>query len=66
MMAKTTPIEFFKQVRQEANKVTWPSRRETLVTTAMVVLMAAMAAIFFLFVDKILEIGVRFVLGIGG
>ena len=66
MMAKTTPIEFFKQVRQEASKVTWPSRRETLVTTAMVVLMAAMAAIFFLFVDKILEIGVRFVLGIGG
>ena len=66
MMAKTTPVEFFKQVRQEANKVTWPSRRETLVTTAMVLLMGAMAAIFFLLVDKILEIGVRFVLGIGG
>ncbi len=65
-MAKTTPIEFMRQVRQEANKVTWPSRKETLTTTGMVFLMVTVMAIFFFFIDQILAVGVRTVLGLGG
>jgi len=46
-------------------KVTWPSRKETMITTAMVLLMSVMAAIFFLLVDQILSIGVKYILGLG-
>ncbi len=63
-MAKASPIQFVREVRQEISKVTWPTRKETLVTTAMVFLMAVMAAIFFLVVDEVLSIGVRFILGL--
>ena len=59
------PFEFIQQVRQEASKVIWPSRRETLVTTGMVLLMAVFASLFFTVVDEGLRIGVGFVLGIG-
>jgi len=65
-MAKTSPTEFLKQVRQEAAKVTWPSRKETMITTGMVFVMAVAAALFFLVVDQILQFGVRFILGLGG
>jgi preprotein translocase subunit SecE len=65
-MAKTSPVEFARQVRQEASKVTWPTRKETLVTTAMVFLLSASAAVFFLVVDQILNFGVRFLFGLGG
>jgi preprotein translocase subunit SecE len=65
-MAKTSPVEFARQVRQEASKVTWPTRKETLVTTAMVFLLSTAAAVFFLLVDQILNFGVRFLLGLGG
>ncbi len=65
-MAKTSPAEFFRQVRREAVKVTWPSRKETMVTTGMVFLMVTFMAIFFLIVDQILAFGVRLLLGIGG
>ena len=65
-MSKTNVGEFFKQVRQETQKVTWPNRKETLVTTTMVLLMVLAAAMFFFFVDQTLNIGVRFVLGLGG
>jgi preprotein translocase subunit SecE len=65
-MAKTSPAEFFKQVRQEASKVTWPTRKETTITTAMVFAMAFLAAIFFFLVDQVLQFGVRAVLGLGG
>jgi preprotein translocase subunit SecE len=58
--------EFFQQVRQEASKVTWPSRKETLITTGMVFVMVIACSIFFLLVDLILARGVQFVLGIGG
>jgi preprotein translocase subunit SecE len=61
---KTSPIEFFRQVRQEANKVTWPSRKETLVTGAMVFLMVAITGTFFLVVDQILSYAVRLLLGV--
>ncbi len=64
-MAKTSPIEFMRQVRQEASKVTWPTRKETLVTTGMVFVMVAVMAVFFFFVDQILAFGVRLILGFG-
>jgi preprotein translocase subunit SecE len=64
-MAKVSPIEFFRQVRQETAKVTWPSRKETLVTTAMVFLMGLVAALFFFVVDSVLRFAVQLILGLG-
>jgi preprotein translocase subunit SecE len=63
---KTSPGEFARQVRQETNKVTWPTRKETLVTTAMVFAMSSLAAIFFFVVDWVVSHGVRLILGLGG
>jgi preprotein translocase subunit SecE len=65
-MAKTNPAQFIQEVRQEASKVTWPSRKETGVSTAMVFVMVIISAIFFMIVDWFLKIGVKSVLGIGG
>ena len=65
-MAKTSPAQFIRQVRQETAKVTWPSRKETLVTTMMVFIMVALAAVFFLIVDQVFSFVVGLVLGIGG
>jgi preprotein translocase subunit SecE len=65
IMAKTTPLEFFRQVRQEVARVTWPSRRETTITTTMVFAMVFMAAAFFWAVDLLLQNGILLVLGIG-
>jgi preprotein translocase subunit SecE len=64
-MAITPPLEFLRQVRQEVSRVTWPSRKETGVTTAMVFAMVVAAAIFFFLVDQVLAQGVRLVLGLG-
>ncbi len=64
-MAKVSPIEFFRQVRQETAKVTWPSRKETLITTAMVFVMGLVAALFFFVIDTILRYGVQLILGLG-
>jgi preprotein translocase subunit SecE len=64
-MAKTSPIEFFQQVRQEVSSVTWPSRKETMVTTAMVFVMVFIAAIFFFVVDQVFSAGVRMIFGLG-
>lgn len=64
-MAKTSPAEFVRQVRQETSKVTWPSRKETGITTAMVFIMVTIAALFFLAVDWVLSTGVRFILQLG-
>ena len=50
-MLKTNPLEFLQQVRQEATKVTWPTRRETMITTTMVMIMVAMSSVFFLVAD---------------
>jgi preprotein translocase subunit SecE len=61
-MARTNPFEFIQQVREEANKITWPSRRETLITTVMVMIMVALACVFFLIVDAILKWGIDKVL----
>ncbi len=65
-MAKTNPFEFVQQVREEAAKVTWPTRRETMISTAMVFVMVAIASLFFLAVDAVLHRGVQWVLGIAG
>jgi preprotein translocase subunit SecE len=59
------PFEFIQQVRVEATKVVWPTRRETLVTTGLVMLMALFAALFFILVDEALRILVSLVLGFG-
>ena len=64
-MAKTNPGQFIRQVRQEIAKVTWPSRKETLVTTMMVFIMVAFAALFFLVIDQVFSWVVGLVLGIG-
>ncbi|MEX1108605.1 MAG: preprotein translocase subunit SecE [Dongiaceae bacterium] len=65
-MARTSPTEFLSQVRQEARKVTWPTRKETLITTAMVFVMVIVSAIFFMLADIVLSFVVRQVLGLGG
>lgn len=57
-MAKTSPVEFVQQVREEARKISWPSRKEVMISTVMVMIMVAMAAIFFLVVDFILKQGI--------
>ena len=54
-MAKTNPLQFMQQVRQEAEKVTWPTRKETMITTIMVMIMVTLAAVFFLGVDAVLS-----------
>ncbi len=64
-MAKTNPFEFLQQVRAEGSKVTWPSRKETIITTVMVFVMAILASLFFLVVDQILRWGVSLILGLG-
>jgi preprotein translocase subunit SecE len=65
-MAKTSPGQFIQQVRQETRKVTWPTRKETAVTTGMVFLMVILAALFFFLVDQILGEAVRLIFGLGG
>ncbi|MDE0796781.1 MAG: preprotein translocase subunit SecE [Alphaproteobacteria bacterium] len=65
-MAKTNPGEFVQQVRREMAKVTWPSRRETMVTTMMVFIFVAISSVFFLLVDQVLSVGVKAILGLGG
>ncbi len=66
MATKTTnPITFFQQVRAETAKVTWPSRRETMISTAMVIVFAIVAMIFFFAADQVMAFAVELILGIG-
>jgi preprotein translocase subunit SecE len=65
-MAKINPGQFVREVRQEVSKVTWPTRKETAITTGMVFLMVVLAAVFFFLVDQVLAFGVRQILGLGG
>jgi preprotein translocase subunit SecE len=65
VMAKTSPFKFLQEVRAETQKVTWPTRRETAITTAMVFVMVAVASVFFLVADQIIRLFVTFVLGLG-
>ena len=63
-MAKIDPFKFLQEVRAETQKVTWPTRKETTVTTMMVFVMVFIAAIFFMVADYIMRFGVSFLLGI--
>ena len=65
-MAKISPFKFLQEVRAEAQKITWPTRRETAMTTAMVFVMVAIASVFFLVADQFMRMFVTLVLGIGG
>jgi len=65
MMARTSPFEFVQQVRTEVAKVTWPTRRETVITTTMVLAMSIATALFFLAADWVLSTLVTFILGFG-
>jgi preprotein translocase subunit SecE len=62
-MAKTNPFTFLQQVRTEVGKVVWPSRREVVLTTIMVFIMAALTATFFSLVDLGIRSGLRAILG---
>ncbi len=64
-MAKTSPTEFVRQVRQEGSKVTWPTPRETSITSVMVFIMVVIMAVFFLGVDFVLNAIVQWLLGLG-
>lgn len=66
MAAKTNPFTFLQQVRTEVAKVTWPSRRETLVTSVMVFIMVFLAGLFFFLLDQLLGWGVGLLLNFGG
>ena len=65
-MTKTNPARFMREVRQEVSKVTWPTRKETGITTAMVFIMSVCAALFFLLTDTIISELIQLILGMGG
>jgi len=65
-MAKISPAQFIQEVRQEGAKVTWPTRKETGISTGMVFVMVILAAIFFFLVDQVMSLGVRLIFGLGG
>jgi preprotein translocase subunit SecE len=64
-LAKLDPAQFVREVRQEASRVTWPSRKETLITTGLVLGLSTLAAIFFLVVDQLIQLAMRLIFGIG-
>ena len=63
-MFKSSPLKFFREVKQETSKVTWPTRKETIITTVMVFIMVFLLSIFFLGVDQLLSFLVKLVLGL--
>jgi preprotein translocase subunit SecE len=65
-MPKTSPIKFLQEVRAEGQKVTWPTRRETAITTLMVFIMTGLAAIFFLISDQVMRLIVTTIIGWAG
>jgi preprotein translocase subunit SecE len=65
MMAKTSPAQYIREVRQELAKVTWPTRKELVATTLSVLAMSALAAAFFFVVDQVIAFGVQVILGLG-
>ena len=60
-----SPLEFFKQVRSESKKVTWPTRQETTVSTIAVFVMVFIAAVFLYFSDQLIAVLIRFIMGFG-
>jgi len=63
-MAKVSPFKFLQEVRAEVQKVTWPTRKETTITTIMVFVMVLIASLFFLLADQVMRIAVSFLLGV--
>ena len=63
-MARTNPIQFLQQVRQEASKVTWPGRQEVLISTIMVIVLVVLASLFFLLADQVISFLVGLMLSI--
>ncbi len=59
------PLSFIQQVRNEASKIIWPTRRETLTTTIMVFVMATLVAIFFFLIDSVISLGLELILALG-
>ena len=58
---KTTPLKFWREVRQEIGKITWPTRKETTITAVMVFVFVLVCAVFFLVVDQIVALGLKFI-----
>ena len=58
------PFKFLQEVQDESRKVTWPTRKETMITTVMVFIMVAVSSLFFLAADQIIRIVVTFILGV--
>ena len=63
-MKNYNPAKFFKEVKQEGRKIVWPTRKETLITTAMVFVMVLIFSLFFLLVDNIISWVIRLILGL--
>lgn len=63
--SKTSPLQFLQQVKAEVKKVTWPSRKETTVSTIAVFIMVTLAAIFLFFADQVIAFLVNFILDFG-
>ncbi|GBR31287.1 preprotein translocase subunit SecE [Kozakia baliensis] len=64
--ARFNLVQYLKDVRAEATKVTWPTRRNTMITTGAVLAMAALTSVFFFVVDQVIGLGVRELFGVGG
>ncbi len=65
MALAVDPVKFLREVRTEVGKVTWPSRKETLITTGLVFALSGLAAVFFFVADQIIGVGVRALFGVG-
>ena len=65
-MARTNPLQFVQQVRDEVAKISWPTRREVMLTTVMVFIMAALTSVFFSVVDVVIRSGLQAVLNLVG
>ena len=64
-MPAMNPAKFIREVRQEVSKVSWPTRKETMISVIMVLVLAVLAGVFFLLVDGLLSWGIRMILGLG-
>ncbi len=65
-MAKMHPVLFLRQVRQEIGKVVWPTRKETMMSSLMVIIFTVLAALFFFVVDLVIGYAMKLILGLGG
>ncbi len=64
-MAQINPAKFIREVRTEVSRVTWPTRKETMISTAMVLVLGLFAGLFFMLVDGFFAWGIRVILGLG-